>query len=341
MKRKIFLDLLLALLTGLLVLCFQQDEQRNSISQLNRNGLSENSLQINQHKKMAVEPLIKSLAASKLTNFQIQFIAKDNPNFSYVYAKGKTNENLPVLSGRTFNTNDYQSEVPFVVLGKNQIENTYQPQSQMYYQYQQQYLAVIGTVGTAQTSAINDHTFISLSPEQPDQNLLTSSFRIVYDPVTLNTAHTKQILKMFQASTATRLIDSSTVKRERQGWFERSGILLTQVILIFTFMVIITWALVYLILVSGRRFQLGGFLRDQLTLKLIGEIALNVLLSTIAGLLVGWQVFQVSHLPIIAGLVGIFDALTIIISYLYMTNSRHYAKLKKAARILYQEQKQE
>lgn len=341
MKRKILLDILLAVLTGLLVLCFQQDEQRNNISQLNRNGLSENSLLINHSKKMAVTPLIKSLAASKLTNFQIQFIAKNNPNFSYVYAKGETNENLPVLSGRTFNSNDYQSEVPFVVLGKNQATNTYKPQSQMYYRYQENYLAVIGTVGTSRSSAINDHTFISLSPEQPDQKLLTSSFRIVYDPTTLNNSQTKQILKLFQGSKATRLIDNSTVKRERQGWFERSGILLTQVILIFTFMVIITWALVYLILVSGRRFNLGGFLRDQLTLKLLGEIALHLLLSTALGLLVGWQAFRVGHLAVVAGLVGIFDLLSLLISYLYMNNSRHYKKLKNAAQILYQEQKKE
>lgn len=337
MKKRFVLDLLLIILTGLLVLCFQQDEQRNSIGQLNRNGLSENSLLIKGSKKMALSPLIKSLATSKLTDFQIQFVAKNDPNFSYVYAKGNVNQHLPVSSGRVFNSNDYQSEVPFVMLGKNQTKTAYQPQSQMYYDYQETYLAVIGVVGSNRPAAINDHTFISLSPVQADQSLLTSSFRIIYDPTTPSNRDTKQIIKLFQAQKSTRLIDNSTVKRERQGWFQRSGILLTQVILIFTFMVIIVWAQIYLVLVAGRPFKLGGFLRDQLTLKLLGQIAINLVGSTVLGLLGGWKLFHLGQPAILIGLLVAFDVLALLLTYFYMNYSQHYRQLKHAAKILNQE----
>ncbi|WP_261805589.1 hypothetical protein [Lapidilactobacillus luobeiensis] len=339
MKRRMFLDILLLILTILLVICFQQDEQRNSQSRLDRNGLSENSLIITGGKKIAIAPVIKELAASDLTDFQLQLVDKDDPNFSYVYAKGTSGESLPTTSGRIFNSNDFQSEVPFVLLGKDRTQEAYRPQSQQYFLSNDRYLAVIGVTGASGNYAINDHIFISLSPQQSDQNLLTNGFRIIYDPTEPNSADTRRIIDFFDAKKATRLVDTSTVKRERQGWFQRSGILLTQSILIFTVMTTVTWILIYLIVLAGRNFALGSFLKNQLRLKLLGQTALHLLVTTGLGAFIGLRFFNVSHGWIIVGLLLMFDLIALLITFLYLTYSRNYPRLKRAVKQLTEEEK--
>ncbi|MFC6315003.1 hypothetical protein ACFQHW_05390 [Lapidilactobacillus achengensis] len=338
MKRRMILDLLLVVLSGLLVLCFQQDDQRNNQSQLDRNGLSENSLIITGGKKLAVTPLIKTLASSDLDNFQLQLIDNKDDNFSYIYIKGDVTEVMPTVSGRLLNANDFQSEVPFVLLGKNRLKEAYKPQSQEYFLKNDHYLAVIGVIGTSGDYAINNHIFISLSPNQSDQNLMTTDFRVVYDPKEPNSAQTKEIIKLFDAKKATRLVDTSSVQRERQGWFQRSGILLTQAILIFTVMATLAWIMIYYIVLAGRGFDLGGFLKEQLRLKLLGQTAFHLFLPTLLGYFIGVKIWSASHAMVILGLLLSFDVVALLITFLYLTFSRNYPRLQQAVDQLNQEE---
>lgn len=305
MKKRAFLDILLILLSGLLVFCFDRSEQRNARSELDRNGLSEESLLLNDVPKQEVLPILKKLSQSSVHDYQLQLISKDNPNFSYLYAQGKQGQKIPTVSGRFFNENDFKSEVPFVVLGQKNAQKGYQPQSQMYYFFKHRYLPVIGIAGIAGQYAINQHTFISLSPQQTQWQLNTGGFRIVYDPITPDDQQTAKVRRLFKAKKTTKLVDSSTIARERQGWFERSGLLLVQVIAIILVMALVSGILVYLTIYSGKDFKLAGFLRGRLFLKYLGELALRMTVSLAVGFLIGWQLTQpISLLPIISLLVG-------------------------------------
>ncbi|WP_125604510.1 hypothetical protein [Lapidilactobacillus bayanensis] len=330
MKKKIFLDLVLVLLTFLMFLCFRQNEQRNNESRLNRNGLSVDSLIVTGAKKQSLETVVQQISKSSLKHYQIQFVDEHDPNFSYIYAEGDGSSQLPLISGRFFNQNDYESEVPFVVLGTNLTKSTYQPQAQQYYDLSGNYYAVIGVTGVTDNSAINNHTFISLSPKQQLSNQITTSqFRIIYDPVVQKSSDTKKLLQILQATGTKRLVDSSSITRERQGWFARSGMIITQVILILALMIIMTWILAYLVIFASKQFNLGSFLQNQLTLKMLGQLATHLVLATGIGFLIGWQTQEITTPVIILGIIMIFDLIALVGTYLYLTYSQHYTHLKQ------------
>lgn len=329
MKKKLFLDLILVLLTFLMFLCFRQNEQRNNESRLNRNGLSVDSLIVNRTKDQPLEDVVQKIAKSSLNNYQIQFVSQSDPNFSYVYAKGNVNSPLPLVSGRLFNQNDYESEVPFVVLGSDLAEKTYKPQAQQYYQHNGNYYAVIGVTGDTDNSAINHHTFISLSPiQQLDTSIRTSQFRIIYDPTVQKNSDTKKLLKILHGKSTKRLVDSSTIKRERQGWFARSGMIITQIILILALMIIMAWILAYLVIFTSKQFNLGSFLQNQLTLKRLGQLAAHLFLATGLGFVIGWQTQSIAAPATILGIVVVFDLVVLLGTYLYLTYSHDYTHLK-------------
>lgn len=330
MKKKIFLDVILVVLTFLMFLCFRQNEQRNNESRLNRNGLSVNSLIVNGAKDQPLETAVQQIAKSPLKNYQIQFVSQTDPNFSYIYAKGHINSQLPLISGRLFNENDYESEVPFVVLGTDLTKKTYQPQEQSYYLFNNHYYAVIGVTGVTEKSAINQHVFISLSPNQDlSPTVTTSQFRIIYDPTVQKSSDTKKLQQLLHATGSNRLVDSSSITRERQGWFARSGMIITQVILLLALMIIISWILSYLVIFASKQFNLGSFLQNQLTLKMLGQLATHLILATGIGFLIGWQTQETAAPEIILGILVIFDLVSLIGTYLYLTYSQHYAHLKQ------------
>ncbi|MFD1466214.1 hypothetical protein ACFQ4L_09085 [Lapidilactobacillus mulanensis] len=331
MKKKLFIDLILVILTFLIFVSFRQSEQRNNESRLNRNGMSVESLILTDAKNQTVLSTVQKMAKSSVTNFQLQMISRKDPNLSYVYAKGNSNDSLPMISGRSFSKNDYLSEVPFVILGTDLTKDAYQPQSQMYYHLGERYLAVIGVAGEKTNSAINRHTFLSLSPNQDLANTVrTSNFRIIYDPTTTKPTDTKKILAIFGAKNTTRLVDNSTVKRERQGWFERSGMILTQTILIVALMIIMTWILVYLIIFATKNFQLGGFLKNQLALNMIGRLAGHLVIATGIGFVAGWRLQPIEQPAIILGIIAAFDLVMIIVTSIYLSHSQPYAHLRAA-----------
>ena len=334
MKKRAFLDILLILLSGLLVFCFDRNEQRNARSELNRNGLSEGSLLLKEVPKQQVLPILKKLSKSSVHDYRLQLISKDNPNFSYLYAQGKQGQKIPTVSGRFFSENDFKSEVPFVVLGQKRAQKGYQPQSQMYYFFKQRYLPVIGIAGISGNYAINQHTFISLSPLQTQWQLSTSGFRIVYDPTTPDEQQTAKVRQLFNAKKTTKLVDSSTIARERQGWFERSGILLIQIIAIILIMALVSGILVYLTISSGKDFKLAGFLRGRLFLKYLGELALRITTSLAIGFLIGWQLTRpVAILPVISLLVGyIILALGATALYLHFSTRQSSNKVQSLKR---------
>lgn len=329
MKKKLFIDLLLVVLSGLIFVSFRQNEQRNNESRLNRNGLSVNSLIVSGAKNQSVETVIQKLAKHSVTDFQLQLVSRKDANLSYVYAKGKTRYTLPLTSGRTFNENDYRSEVPFVILGSDLSKEAYQPQSQMYYHLRETYLAVIGVTGDKTDSAINHHLFISLSPNQTDLgSLRTADFRIIYDPTTPQKHDTKSILRLFNAHSTKRLVDTSTVKRERQGWFERSGMILTHVILIMVLMIILAWILGYLIIYSTKNFQMRPFFKNQLSISMVGQYATHLVLATGIGWLIGWRVQSIEQPAVISWLLVGFDVFATLVIYLYLSYSKHYEHLR-------------
>lgn len=330
MKKKIFFDAILVILTFLMFLCFRQNEQRNNESRLNRNGLSVNSLIVNQAQDQPLQTTIQQIAKSPLKNYQLQFVSHKDPNFSYIYAKGDVNSTLPLISGRFFNQHDYESEVPFIVLGSNLTKQTYQPQAQQYYQLNHNYYAVIGVTGVSENSAINQHTFVSLSPNQTlDSAIRTGQFRIIYDPSTQKASYTKKVLQIFHATGTKRLVDSSSIKRERQGWFDRSGMIITQIILLLALMIIVTWILAYLVIFASKQFNLGSFLQNQLSLKMLGQLAAHLILATGIGFVIGWQTQKINRPDVILTILLLFVLITLISVYLYLTHSHHYTHLKQ------------
>jgi hypothetical protein len=149
----------------LIVWAFSISDQQTYQNRLNRNGLSASALRVKTNSKERVATLIQKLADSHLKNYQVQLTDAAHPTVTYVFAQGDYTQ-LPISSGRMLTDSDFSAPVPFVVAGDAVKDRLYQPANQAYYYDGSRYLSVVGTVGAANSTAINDHIFISLSTAQ-------------------------------------------------------------------------------------------------------------------------------------------------------------------------------
>ncbi|MHC9532612.1 ABC transporter permease [Dellaglioa sp. L3N] len=154
-------------------------QEKDLITKLDNHNLSENAYVL-KTKEQDLDKYNKSLANSgKISNFQIHYQVKNKKNLSYFYAKGKY-EQPPMISGTFFSSNDFLSEVPVAVVGRNVEKKLYSPFHQQYYELNGQYIAVIGIMGDKYNSELDNQIFIAMSAADTS-NLKAHDAKIIID----------------------------------------------------------------------------------------------------------------------------------------------------------------
>ncbi len=189
------------------MLTISQRAKTNYSQRLNHNSLSENAVIFNSKSQQSIQKKpFKKIDAAKLSHFQIQFNV--DSRFSYVYAKGKLSS-VPLKDGRFFSSYDFKSQIPVVVAGQSRLAELYKPASQAYYQDHGRYLSVIGVVGTNQTTTLDQHIFVSTSPEFVLNDRPLNKVTVLVDGPQMG-AHLKTYQKIFKTTKHSYLTPKTT-----------------------------------------------------------------------------------------------------------------------------------
>lgn len=179
-KRRWLLILFMMGITFLIVFSFSQMNRIAYQKILDRGGLSESAYVLKSKRHQSIMAVNQALKQQKqLTNYQIQYQVP-NTKITYLYGAGDF-KTLPLLSGRFFTDDDFQSQVPVAVVGKKVAKTLYRPTQQSYLKFKGRYISVIGVVGNQQASRLDSQIFITTSPVQSLTNQSLSHFKIVID----------------------------------------------------------------------------------------------------------------------------------------------------------------
>lgn len=238
MKKNVLINLvviIVLLVAGLLV---SKNDMRNYQRLMDRGNIQDGALIFPSRSQQSIPTALRKMQAHNLHDFQIYFIQKKNPNLSYVYMS-KHLTKVPMNSGRYFSENDFASPIPFVVLGKDVYKNTYKPQTQPYFQMDNNYYSVIGSVGMTNTKKLNRHIFISTSPNQYDKTQL-KHYQIVVDGNILHhPQHLKQMQHILKAHHLYR--SANKINNIHQTWWIRWGVTLFDLLALAIVVIILCW----------------------------------------------------------------------------------------------------
>ena len=221
MKKTIWINVLIIFLLFCAGRLVAQNDTRNYQNLMDRGNISNQAMNLVTHSRKSIPGILRKIDQQKITNLQLYFVSKHDPNLSYVYMPKKLKK-LPMTSGRFFVKSDFQSPIPFVVLGQTVAAQTaYKPQSQSYYQLRQNYYSVIGVTGLNNTKNLNQHVFISTSPKQHDHTQLRN-FQIIVDGEILHyPKQLQQLKKAFKARQIYRI--NNHLNPKSQTWWNRWG----------------------------------------------------------------------------------------------------------------------
>lgn len=207
-KRRWLLIVLLMGITFLIVFSFSQMNRIAYQKILDRGGLSESAYVIKSQRHQSIMSVNQALKQQKkLTNYQIQYQVP-NANLTYLYGAGDF-KTLPLLSGRFFTDDDFQSQVPVAVVGKKVAKTLYRPAQQSYLKFKGRYISVIGVVGNKQASRLDSQVFMTTSPVQSLTNQSLNHFKIVIDgKPTLS--HLSTFQHVLQAKQTKKLVTQNT-----------------------------------------------------------------------------------------------------------------------------------
>lgn len=318
--KKIILDCLLVVLTVLGLLTISQRAKTNYSQRLNHNSLSENAVIFNAKNQQSIQKTIQKIDAAKLTHFQIQFNV--NSRFSYVYAKGKLSS-VPLKDGRFFTSYDFKSQVPVVVVGQSRLSELYKPASQAYYQDHGRYLSVIGVVGTNQTTTLDQHIFVSTSPEFVLNDRPLNQVTVLVDDPQMR-AHMKTYQKIFKTTKHSYLTPKSTPLVGVNWLRQNAGMMAVIAVL-----VIIAAGFAYLFsqVVNGYQAQKGlstGLYRKFRTAQ-TQIFALHLVVSSIIGFAIGSWFFYLTARTVIFASLMMIDFLLVGLFY-YLVPKRYFQK---------------
>lgn len=297
MKRTIVLNILMICLLVLAGVVVSKNDLRNYQTLMDRGNIREDALIFPSRSRQSIPTVLRKFEQKNVQHYQINFIQKKNPNLSYVYMSHNV-KTLPMTNGRFFSASDFQSPIPFVVLGRDLGKKTYKPQYQAYYQLNHNYYSVIGYTGLSNTTKLNQHIFISTSPQQHNHTQIRH-YQIVIDGQLLNHPQKlKKVQAILHASYPYR--SANQINNIKQSWWQRwgwtllilSGIAFLVLFLSF-FVQIPAVQLLKRSLLNGDLlldFQFGNWLKFVITEIVTFGVALIIIFAKIQ--IVSWKYFM-------------------------------------------------
>ncbi|MDK1726415.1 ABC transporter permease [Dellaglioa algida] len=188
MRRRYIFIVVILLLTFFTTFLFFKMQEKDLITKLDNHNLSENAYVLKTKEQNLDNYNATLVNSKKITDFQIHYQVKNKKNVSYFYAKGSY-EQPPMISGTFFSSNDFLSEVPVAVVGRNVSKTLYSPFHQQYYKLNGQYVAVIGIMGDKYNSELDNQIFIAMSDANPSK-LKAENANIILDSKDLMTKPT-------------------------------------------------------------------------------------------------------------------------------------------------------
>lgn len=312
--KKLVLDVLFVGVVVLGLLVISQRAKSMYSERLNHNSLSQKAVIFKTKSHQSIQSTIQAIDQTKLNNFQVQFNV--NNHLSYVYAKGKQ-ANVPLKDGRFFSNYDFKSRIPVVVVGQSRVNELYQPASQAYYQTKNRYLSVIGVVGTNQTTSLDQHVFISASPEFVLNNRALNQVTVLVDDQQIG-SHLKEYQKIFKTKSISNLTPKNT-PIIGVNWLRENGT--AAIILVLLIMVAGVLSHLFAQLVNGYHAQKN--LTASLYRKYSGGqtqiFAVHLLSMTLIGFIIGSWFFYLTHLGLIFSGLVVVDLILIAYFYFRMT----------------------
>ncbi|KMO49905.1 hypothetical protein EFO70_06720 [Lacticaseibacillus rhamnosus] len=192
MKKLFLIDLLwigLAILAGLV---WSQHDQNEYASQLDHLGMSETAQEYVTKSQRRVTTAVAELAKTDFSGYQVQFVSKQ---VVYVYQRG-TVASLPVETGQWFSNGDFESSLPVTVVGHDLADKLYTgSNNQRYLSVNDQYVPVVGTVGTRKGSPLNKAVFLNASPNTANGGLRLKQVKVYVDGANQHGKVLKSILR--------------------------------------------------------------------------------------------------------------------------------------------------
>lgn len=176
MKRLWFFDLLLVGLVLLGGLGWSRRDQIEHADTLDHFGLSHHTLVVRPTKGESVQAVATRLQNSELTGGQVQFqTAKKQP--IYLWAR-QTPPNLPLSSGQWFSEAALQADLPVAVVG-SAVQPLREAADQTYWRFDGQFVPVIGTMGTRETSNLTSAVVINATANLASRQKVTDTTILV------------------------------------------------------------------------------------------------------------------------------------------------------------------
>ncbi|WP_409022580.1 ABC transporter permease [Dellaglioa sp. P0083] len=179
MRRRYIFIVAILLLTFFTTFLFFKMQEKDLITKLDNHNLSKNAYVLKTKEQNLDKYNITLAKSGKISDFQIHYQVKNKKNISYFYAKGNYDK-PPMVSGTFFSNNDFLSEVPVAVVGRNIEKKLYSPFHQQYYKLNGQYISVIGIMGDKYNSELDNQIFIAMSTADTS-NLKANNTNIILD----------------------------------------------------------------------------------------------------------------------------------------------------------------
>ncbi|WP_181190531.1 hypothetical protein, partial [Bombilactobacillus bombi] len=277
---------------------------------MDRGNIQEGALIFPSRSRQSIPGVLRKTEAHNLHNFQIYFIQKSNPNLSYVYMSQHLTK-VPMSSGRYFNANDFASPIPFVILGQDLYKTAYKPQTQPYFQLNNNYYSVVGAAGMSNTKKLNRHIFISASPKQHNKTQIRHYQVVVDGNILHHPQHLHQLQHLLKASHPYR--SANQINNIRQTWWMRWGVTLFGLIIVALLIVVLCWFIQIPMINLLKNtplhgdllidFQIGNWFKFFLT---------EAITFGLGGLLVFWKIPVISTRYLIIYFVTLFIMVNII-----------------------------
>lgn len=238
MKKTIFINILIACLLVFAGVVISKEDSSNYQNLMNRGNIYEGALIYPTKSKQTVPHVLKRIKQKKITGFQMYFIKKSDPNISYVYMSRDIKE-LPMNTGRYFTKQNFDSQIPFVILGSEKFKTVYKPQTQPYYKIGNKFYSVLGSVGFKNTDQLNNHVFISTSPKQKSKAKV-KNYQVVLDGEVLR--HPENITKIKHVLRAKKPYRSANhINHIQQSWLSHWGIATSLLLVIAIAVLVLSW----------------------------------------------------------------------------------------------------
>ena len=308
--KKFFIDVIIIFLSFVSVFCFVQNDKKLYHNQLIHNGLSDNSIVYISHSNQNIQQTLEKFSQKHWNNYQIYFNL--NKNVTYLYQKSFTNV-LPIINGHFFKNTAFESQVPIVVVGRNLKDKLYMPTKQQYWENNNNYLSVIGIIGTENKSlSVNNHIFVSASPEGVYNDQPLSHFKIIVDGPGMQN-HKRQIAKILNATSFYSFISQNT-PLIGPTWIGTYGIL--SVLLIFILIIAILLTIKYLLIdiINFSVINLDNVMKWKIFWKLFRLYSINMIFSIFIGGIIGYMTLPIINMYRIINF-GIFALIFLILVY--------------------------